>query len=152
VEVAAGVVEGAGPDADEGGVTMHFEPGAESLSVPGDREGLRVVLQNLVSNAIKYTPSGGTVWVRVQSEGTSAVLEVEDTGIGMEPAQVDTLFEPFRQASEGWSREYEGTGLGLTLVRRLVEQLNGTISVDTEKGEGARFTVRLPRLHSDDSD
>ena len=146
VEVAAGVVEEARSDAEEGGVTMHFEPDAESLYVPGDREGLRVVLQNLVSNAIKYTPSGGTGWIRVRGEDANAVVEVEDTGIGMEPAQVDTLFEPFRQASEGWSREYEGTGLGLTLVRRLVEQMNGTIAVDTEKGEGARFTVRFPRV------
>lgn len=152
VEVAAGVVEAARPDADEGGVTLHFEPDAESLYVSGDREGLRVVLQNLVSNAVKFMPSGGTGWIRVRSEDASVVLEVEDTGIGMEASQVDTLFEPFRQASEGWSREYEGTGLGLTLVRRLVEQMNGTVSVDTEKGEGTCFTVRLPRVRPDGAD
>ena len=152
VEVASGVVDGVRPDADEEEVTLHFEPDAESLHVRGDREGLRVLLQNLVSNAIKYTPSGGTAWVRLTGEEAGVVLEVEDTGIGMEPGQVDTLFEPFRQASEGWSREYEGAGLGLTLVRRLVEQMDGSVSVDTEKGEGTRFTVRMPRARPDAAD
>jgi Signal transduction histidine kinase len=71
-------------------------------------------------------------------------LEVEDTGIGMDPEMAEDLFEPFRQASEGWSREYEGTGIGLAVTREAVEQMGGTIEVDTEEGEGTRVTVRLP--------
>jgi signal transduction histidine kinase len=72
------------------------------------------------------------------------VLEVEDTGIGMEPEEVEAMFEPFRQESEGLSREYEGTGLGLTVAQRAAEQMGGSIEVDTEKGEGSRFVARLP--------
>jgi signal transduction histidine kinase len=75
----------------------------------------------------------------------ASVFEVEDTGIGMDPEQVPILFEPFRQASEGTSREYEGTGLGLAVTKRVVNQMDGEIEVDTERGEGTCFTVRLPR-------
>ncbi|MBB4090907.1 PAS domain S-box-containing protein [Salinibacter ruber] len=74
----------------------------------------------------------------------AAVLEVEDTGIGMEPEEVEAMFEPFRQESEGLSREYEGTGLGLTVAQRAAEQMGGSIEVDTEKGKGSRFVARLP--------
>ncbi len=87
---------------------------------------------------------------RQSGDGRAAVLEVEDTGIGMDPAVAEGLFEPFRQASEGLSREYEGTGIGLAVTREAVDQMGGSIEVDTQKGEGSRFTVRLPqasRMH-----
>jgi PAS domain S-box-containing protein len=74
----------------------------------------------------------------------AAVLEVEDSGIGMNPAVAGRLFEPFRQASEGMSREYEGTGIGLAVTKRATEEMGGSIEVDTQKGEGSRFTVRFP--------
>ncbi|MCS4198400.1 ATP-binding protein [Salinibacter ruber] len=74
----------------------------------------------------------------------AAVLEVEDSGIGMDPEVAGRLFEPFRQASEGMSREYEGTGIGLAVTKRATEEMGGSIEVDTQKGEGSRFTVRFP--------
>ncbi len=74
----------------------------------------------------------------------AAVLEVEDSGIGMDPEVAGRLFEPFRQASEGMSREYEGTGIGLAVTKRAAEEMSGSIEVDTQKGEGSRFTVRFP--------
>ncbi|MCS4051400.1 ATP-binding protein [Salinibacter ruber] len=74
----------------------------------------------------------------------AAVLEVEDSGIGMDPEVAGRLFEPFRQASEGMSREYEGTGIGLAVTKRAAEEMGGSIEVDTQKGEGSRFTVRFP--------
>jgi signal transduction histidine kinase len=122
-----------------------------------DEEGIQIVLRNLLSNAIKYTGEGGTVWVRTYREEDAAqsenaarsenavVLEVEDTGIGMEPEVAEDLFEPFRQASEGWGREYEGTGVGLAVTKKAAEQMGGTIEVETEEGEGSRFVVRLPQ-------
>ena len=112
-----------------------------------DAGGLQIALRNLLSNAIKYTKPGGEVRVRVRAEEEMAMLEVEDTGIGMETETVSRLFEAFKQASEGIGRKYEGTGLGLTVTREVLDQMKGTIEVETEPGVGSRFTVRLPRAN-----
>jgi len=109
-----------------------------------NEEALNRILENLVGNALKFTPEGGRVVVRAWEETSRAVLEVEDTGIGMDPDTVECLFEPFRQESEGMDREYEGTGLGLSIVEELVDRLGGAVEVETEKGTGTRITVRLP--------
>ena len=116
----------------------------EDVWARADAGGVQIVLRNLVSNAVKYTEAGGQVWVRASSAHDAAVLEVEDTGMGMDPDQVDELFEPFRQASEGTNREYQGTGLGLAVTQQAVEEMGGAIEVDTEDGVGSCFTVRLP--------
>jgi PAS domain S-box-containing protein len=131
------------PQAEETAVDLRVQ--TSEVSARADAGGLQVVLRNLVSNAIKYTGEDGTVWVRSRQVDGRAVLEVEDTGIGMDPEQVPTLFEPFRQASEGTSREYEGTGLGLAVTNQIVDQMDGEIEVETEPGVGTCFTVRLPR-------
>jgi signal transduction histidine kinase len=81
----------------------------------------------------------------------AAILEVEDSGIGMDPSVAERLFEPFRQASEGMSREYEGTGIGLAVTKKATEEMGGSIEVDTQKGEGSRFTVRFPAARSAES-
>ncbi|MFB6272204.1 MAG: sensor histidine kinase, partial [Salinibacter sp.] len=121
------------------------EAGGDPVWARADAGGLQIALRNLLSNAIKYTGEGGTVWVRVRQAGGMAVLEVEDTGIGTDPETVQGLFEAFKQASEGIRREYEGTGLGLTVTKEVLDQMGGSIEVETEKGEGSRFTVRLPQ-------
>jgi PAS domain S-box-containing protein len=102
------------------------------------------ILDNLVSNAIKYTPSGGQVEVRLRSEGQWAELEVDDTGEGIDDEFLPNLFEPFVQAPGEGGRD-EGSGLGLAITKRLVEGMNGEIDVDTELGEGTCFTVRFNR-------
>ena len=134
------------PEAVEADITLRTEMNGAPVWTRADREGLRIALQNLISNAVKYTEPGGDVWVRTRAGDEAAVLEVEDTGVGMDPAQTETLFEPFRQESEGMGREYEGTGLGLAVAKEAVEQMDGAIEVETEKGVGSRFTVRLPRV------
>ncbi|WP_251951849.1 PAS domain S-box protein [Salinibacter ruber] len=97
---------------------------------------------------------------RATGEGTAtgearatgeAVIEVEDTGIGMSASQAEDLFEPFRQESEGVAREYEGTGLGLAVTRETAQQMDGAVKVETQKGEGSRFTVRLPLAEPSDA-
>ncbi len=133
------------PEAAEEDIALRVETDEASVWTRADRKGLRIALQNLISNAVKYTEAGGDVWIRTRAEDESAVLEVEDTGVGMDPARAERLFEPFRQESEGMGREYEGTGLGLAVTKEAVEQMGGSIEVDTEKGEGSCFTVRLPR-------
>jgi PAS domain S-box-containing protein len=115
-----------------------------------NEDALHRICRNLLENAIKFTPEGGCIDVRVRQD-QDAVLEVEDTGIGMDPTQVSNLFEAFKQESEGMDREYEGSGLGLSIVKRLTEEMGGTIDVETEKGDGTCFTVRLPDDSSDPS-
>jgi signal transduction histidine kinase len=136
-------VEQFGPEAKEAEVSLEAETEAGPTWAYADRQGLQIILQNLVSNAIKYTEPGGQIWVRVRTERDAAVLEVEDTGIGMDPETVLELFEAFKQASEGLGREYEGSGLGLAVTKEAVEQMDGAIDVETEKEVGSRFTVRL---------
>ncbi|WP_263818991.1 PAS domain S-box protein [Salinibacter sp.] len=136
------VAEELQPKAREKKIDLRLE--TESAWAKADEGGVQIIARNLLSNAIKYTEADGTVWVRSYRADGRAVLEVEDTGIGMAPEAVDNLFEPFRQASEGFGREYEGTGVGLAVTKRAAEEMDGSVDVDTEEGEGSRFTVRLP--------
>ncbi len=103
------------------------------------------ILDNLVSNAIKYTPSGGEVGVRLRTDDSYAELEVNDTGQGIEKDLLPNLFEPFVQSSDGGDHQDKGSGLGLAITKRLVDGMNGQIEVDTEPGVGTSFTVRLDR-------
>jgi len=144
VEAVTEILEQFEPQAQEAGVAPQVDVPEEAVQSHVDPEGLRIALRNLVNNAIKYTEEGGQVWVRVRPTEDTVLVEVEDTGIGMEPEQVPELFEAFVQESDGIRREYEGSGLGLTITRKVVNQMGGTVHVETEKGEGSRFVVRLP--------
>ncbi|NBB72491.1 MAG: hypothetical protein GVY35_02310 [Bacteroidetes bacterium] len=130
--------------AQEKAVALEVVPGGAGGCVSVNAEGMQIVLRHLLSNAIKFTEPGGTVRLRVRADDKGAVLEVEDTGIGMKPDAVPTLFQPFRQASEGLQREYEGAGVGLAVVQRVVNQMGGSIRVKTAPGAGACFVVHLP--------
>ncbi len=114
-------------------------------------DALRRITRNLVENAIKFTPEEGRIDVRVGREEGEAILEVEDTGIGISEELLPDVFEAFRQESEGLDREYQGSGLGLSIVDHLVGALGGTVEVETQKGEGTCFTIRLPLSSEDES-
>ncbi len=133
-----------GLQAEEAGIDVLLEAASSPVWAHVDEGGLRIALRNLVSNALKYTGDEGTVWLRVREEQNTAAVEVEDNGIGMEADRVAELFEPFRQESEGVGREYDGTGLGLTVTKQVIDQMEGSIDIETEKGEGSCFIVRLP--------
>jgi PAS domain S-box-containing protein len=105
---------------------------------------LRRIVENLLENAIKFTPEDGRIDLRVYEDDGMAVLDVVDTGIGISEDALSDIFDAFKQESEGLTREYEGSGLGLSNVRELTELLGGTVEVDSEKGVGTCFTVRLP--------
>lgn len=131
------------PQADESQLTLETEIDPAPVWATVDPNGLRIVLRNLMSNAIKYTPKGGNISIRVQSD-EAATLEIEDTGIGMNADEVPRLFEAFRQGSEGVNREYEGSGLGLAVTKRIVREMEGRIEVDTEPGVGTCITLHFP--------
>ena len=109
----------------------------------GDRRRVEQILINLLSNAVKFTERGE---VRIESrvEGGWLVTRVIDTGIGIRPEDVGTLFKPFRQVDTGTTRQYEGTGLGLSICQRLAERMGGSIQVESEWGKGSRFALCLP--------
>lgn len=117
-----------------------------SLDVRAEREGLRTILDNLVNNALKYTPPGGQVFVRCREEQQMAAVEVSDTGIGIAPEHQGRIFERFYRADAARSRELGGTGLGLSIVKHLVQAFDGAVSVTSQVGRGSTFVVHLPRM------
>jgi adenylate cyclase len=108
-----------------------------------DMEKFDKVLYNLLSNAMKFTPDGGKISVKLFNDGNSCILQIQDTGIGILPEQIPHLFERFRQAEGLENRTYEGSGLGLSLVKELVELHGGEVSVQSVYGKGTQFTLRL---------
>ncbi|HEY7521372.1 MAG TPA: ATP-binding protein [Methylomirabilota bacterium] len=122
---------------------------AHPVWVEADETRLDQVVGNLVSNALKYTPAGGRVHVAVRAEDESAVIRVEDTGIGLEPSLLPRVFDLFVQGEQRVERSRGGLGIGLTLVRRLVELHGGTVgAVSAGPGRGTTFVVRLPRVEA----
>ena len=112
--------------------------------VRADREGLREILDNLLDNAIKYTPEGGSVSVHWRSNGAVAQIAVRDSGIGITPEDQERIFERFYRVDKARSRELGGTGLGLSIVKHLAQSMNGAVAVESEVGKGSTFTVELP--------
>ncbi|MBC7460097.1 MAG: response regulator [Thermoleophilia bacterium] len=115
--------------------------------VSADPGHLRQVLDNLVENAIKYSPDGGTVMLVLRSNGSTLTYEVRDTGVGISPAELSRIFDKFYRVDASMSRGIGGTGLGLFIVRELVRQMEGHIDVQSSAGEGSSFVVQLPVAH-----
>ncbi|MFM9915740.1 MAG: response regulator, partial [Rhizobacter sp.] len=131
-------------------IGIHIEPGLTDLML--DTARLKQVLYNYLSNAIKFTPPGGRVTVRAKAQGANHFrIEVEDTGIGISPTDLSRLFVEFQQLDAGYSKQHQGTGLGLALTRRLVEAQNGSVGVQSTVGVGSVFHVVLNRVHGTDS-
>lgn len=131
------------PEADAKGVAVNFDAPAEGVPVRLDRNFLRRIAGNLVSNAIKFTREG-RVDVALAANETALRLSVADTGVGIGEDFRAHLYEEFRQESTGVERTHEGSGLGLSITRKLVDLLGGRVAVESEQGEGTTFTVELP--------
>ncbi|HLM56171.1 MAG TPA: ATP-binding protein [Pyrinomonadaceae bacterium] len=132
------------------GIRVDVECGRDSGVVLGDPERLQQVVWNLLSNAIKFTPEGGRVEVRVERVGASAQITVGDTGHGIGSDLLPYVFEPFRQGADAGAGRRGGLGLGLSIVRHLVEAHGGTVEAESPgEGRGATFRVRLPLAPAD---
>jgi signal transduction histidine kinase len=126
--------------------------GGDAARISGDPDRLQQVFWNLLSNAVKFTPAGGRVDVRLKPDGENVSIAVTDTGIGIEPAFLPYVFERFRQADSTSTRQHSGMGLGLAIVRHVVQLHGGSVSADsTGEGHGSVFTVSLPRLTKEQS-
>ena len=148
--VAEKEVEGSRPLAVERNVDLHIEV-APAVVVRGDEQQIGLMVKNLVDNAIRYTPSGGSVSVRVFPQAREAVVEVEDTGTGIPLNAQSRVFERFFRVDEDRSRGSGGTGLGLSIVKHVAEMHGGHVSLQSELGEGSTFRVRLPLLDGEAS-
>jgi signal transduction histidine kinase len=145
IQAAFSTLEGR---AREQGLAYELHVDDASISVDGDRQRLEQVFSNLLANAVKYTPRGGSVRVYVETEGTLAAISVVDSGLGLAPDARQRIFEPFEQVDTSRDRAQGGLGLGLALVRSIVQLHGGTVEARSEGlGKGSTFSVRLPLLH-----
>lgn len=133
------------PQAREAEVQVTTDLPNHAVHAAVDKPALDRIVSNLLSNALKFTPSGGHVTIRVRSNADKFRLEVEDTGVGIAPDFQPHLFDAFKQESTGAMRAFEGSGLGLTIVKKLTDLMEGRIEVDSKKGKGTTMRVILPK-------
>ena len=132
--------------AQKKGITISYEVPEEQVNVKAGEEELEKVLNNLISNAIKYTPTGGSISVHLTLVDKQVTLRVKDNGIGISSEDVPKIFSEFFRTKEAKVLDPDGSGLGLPFVKKIVESLGGTIRVESEKGQGTEFMVTLPRI------
>jgi signal transduction histidine kinase/ActR/RegA family two-component response regulator len=145
--VARAAINVVQPAVDAKGITLDYyaEPGLGAISADSAR--VHQIIWNLLSNAVKFTPHGGKISVRVDQHGSDARVTVKDTGQGVEPEFLPRVFDRFRQADSSTTRSFGGLGLGLAIVRHLVELHGGTVSAQSDgTGKGATFTATFPLL------
>lgn len=132
------------PQAEDKNIDLQTSAEDDIPFINGNRSGLEAVFVNLVSNAIKYTPSGGQVRVTMKREGESVQIKVSDTGIGMEDKDIARVFDKFYRVKSDHTKDITGTGLGLSIVKGVVDAHRGTLNVESEVGKGTTVTVCLP--------
>lgn len=131
--------------ADAKSIRLSTDRESPEMQVQADEEGVRQILNNLVDNALKYTPERGEVTIAWRSDESMAIVEVRDTGIGIATEHLSRVFERFYRVDKARSRELGGTGLGLSIVKHLAQSFGGSVDVESHLGEGTVFTVRLPQ-------
>jgi signal transduction histidine kinase len=140
-KVVAHALDELHPQAEDAGIALTTTTSGADFTVLGDEAGLMRVVVNLVGNAVKFTPRGGSVVAQVRDWGAEVELRVTDTGVGIDAAELSRIFDPYRQAHTG----RKGSGLGLAVVKGLVETHGGRVTVESEPDKGSCFTVTLPR-------
>jgi signal transduction histidine kinase len=145
VPIVSAAVESVRPVADQAGVAMVAEVGELPVLVRGDMTRLGQAVDNLISNAVKFTPRGGSVTVELDATGSEARIVVNDTGLGIPEDELELLFGRFFRASTATRNAVPGVGLGLTITKAIVSAHGGTIEVASTEGEGTAFTITLPR-------
>ncbi len=130
--------------AEKKNIELRLPQDPKPILVYQDGVKLRQILSNLISNAIKFTPEGGSISVQLEQEDNNFILTISDTGVGIAIEDQAVIFEKFRQGGNPLTREHEGTGLGLSIVRELSRLLGGDVTVESELGRGSTFRVKLP--------
>lgn len=143
--LAETAVETVKPLIDASGHTLHLEFPNESIWIDADSTRLAQVISNILTNSAKYTPDGGQIWLTISRDQDEAIITIRDTGLGIPAEMLSKVFEMFAQVNRTLDRAQGGLGIGLALVRQLVQMHGGTITVESNgEGQGSNFTVRLP--------
>ena len=140
-EIAAHILDNFQPAAQKKEIRLHLDTSGQSLWLLSDRQLLSRMLENILSNAIKYTAQGRNVWVQLREEGEEVIIRVKDEGVGIEEDELPRLFSKYSKISSQPTNGEASTGLGLAIVKRIVEELNGRISCESKRGEGSVFTI-----------
>jgi signal transduction histidine kinase len=136
---------------EDKGISLVFDTDVEEAILYFDPDAIERIVLNLLSNAIKYTPSGGCIFVSIQSIEAGVVISIKDTGAGIDEEKIDVIFERFKQVDELLTRRHEGSGIGLSLVKSLIQMHSGSIEVHSEERIGTEFIVMLPSGTEDES-
>jgi signal transduction histidine kinase len=144
VEVVSAAVVSAKPGATGAGVQLLVDLPLGAIFVPGDAVRLGQACDNLISNAVKFTPRGGTVTVSLNVSDSDAVVTVRDTGIGIPAAELDQLYTRFFRATTATRNAVPGVGLGLTITKAIVTAHEGEIDVESQEGVGTAISMRIP--------
>lgn len=142
--IIASVVESLSALAQSAQVELLVEPPDDEITVKADPSALRTIFENLLTNGLKYTAAMGCVTIRWKKDGEVALVEVQDTGVGIPREHHDRIFERFYRVDRARTREIGGTGLGLSIVKHLVNVLEAEVSVESEAGRGSVFSLRIP--------
>lgn len=138
--------------ADQAGVRLRVEEGAETRLIRVDEDRMMQVMDNLISNALRYTPPGGEVTLRVRQELNRVILQVEDTGSGIPPEDLPRIFERFQRVDASRHSESGGSGLGLAIVKALVEAQGGKVIAESEVGKGTRISISFEAVAERDKE
>lgn len=144
VSVVEDVISSVAEYTENKGIKLIFDTDVEEKIIACDPDKIDRIMLNLISNAVKFTEPGGTINVEITDEDDNISLSVQDTGIGIPEDKLEVVFERFRQVDNSLSRSHEGSGIGLSLVKALVEMHDGSINVKSTLGEGSEFIIRLP--------
>jgi signal transduction histidine kinase len=144
VQVAESSIWRLRPQADAKNISVHLEIAGEIPEILMDTTAVSDTLDNLVDNAIKYSPKGGCITIRIEKRNGYLCVEVQDEGIGIDPDDLPRIFDRFYRGRRGDQQNVHGTGLGLALVKAAAEGHGGTVEVNSAPGQGARFCLRLP--------
>ena len=149
-DLALRLVERFQPAASRKSVQLKTEDSSENIKILGDYDQVMLALSNLLDNAVKYTPEGGEVTIKLSGDEKKAQLSVSDTGIGIPTKDIHRIFERFYVVDRARSREFGGTGLGLSIVKHVVENHCGKVKVKSVLGKGSTFTISFPRVPAEE--
>ncbi|KUO75290.1 MAG: histidine kinase [Clostridia bacterium BRH_c25] len=144
ISLVEGITMSVAEYAMDKGITILFDTNTEEKVMSCDPDQIERIILNLLSNAIKFTPKGGNIWVTIFDQGEKIEIAIKDTGIGIPRDKQECIFNRFQQVDKSLARQSEGSGIGLSLVKALVEKHNGKITLNSELDKGSEFIIEIP--------